>query len=125
MLAFTGSEKAAEDVGFDYAANVLGRFFGTLMSGLLYRWDGLLFALAGSVLMLEVCWPEKGRSDRRLIRPSKSCPRLRNRTPDSFPRPDGGRSQSKQTVFSCPLAGPPARPASAKQNQTPCFSSKV
>ncbi len=56
VLAYAGSEKAAEDVGFYYAANALGRFFGTLMSGLLYQWGGLLLALAGSALMLSVCW---------------------------------------------------------------------
>jgi MFS family permease len=44
VLAYAGSEKAAEDVGFYYAANALGRFFGTLLSGLLYQWGGLLFA---------------------------------------------------------------------------------
>ncbi len=56
ILAYAGSEKAAEDVGFYYAANALGRFFGTLMSGLLYQWGGLLYALVGSALMLQVCW---------------------------------------------------------------------
>ena len=56
VLAYAGSEKAAEDVGFYYAANALGRFLGTLMSGLLYQWGGLLYALAGSALMLTACW---------------------------------------------------------------------
>ncbi len=56
VLAYAGSEKAAEDVGFYYAANALGRFFGTLMSGLLYQWGGLLYALIGSAAMLVVCW---------------------------------------------------------------------
>ena len=56
VLAYAGSEKAAEDVGFYYAANALGRFFGTLMSGLLYQWGGLLYALLGSAAMLLVCW---------------------------------------------------------------------
>jgi predicted MFS family arabinose efflux permease len=56
VLAYAGSEKAAEDVGFYYAANALGRFFGTLLSGLLYQWGGLLYALIGSALMLMVCW---------------------------------------------------------------------
>ena len=56
VLAYAGSEKAAEDVGFYYAANALGRFFGTLLSGLLYQWGGLLWALIGSALMLVVCW---------------------------------------------------------------------
>ena len=56
VLAYAGSEKAAEDVGFYYAANALGRFLGTLMSGLLYQWGGLLYALTGSALMLITCW---------------------------------------------------------------------
>ena len=56
VLAYAGSEKAAEDVGFYYAANALGRFFGTLMSGLLYQWGGLGWTLAGSALMLATCW---------------------------------------------------------------------
>ena len=56
VLAYAGSEKAAEDVGFYYAANALGRFGGTLLSGLLYQWGGLLYALIGSALMLVVCW---------------------------------------------------------------------
>ena len=56
VLAYAGSEKAAEDVGFYYAANALGRFLGTLLSGLLYQWGGLLYALIGSALMLITCW---------------------------------------------------------------------
>jgi predicted MFS family arabinose efflux permease len=56
ILAYAGSEKAAEDVGFYYAANALGRFVGTLLSGLLYQWGGLMLALAGSALMLTLCW---------------------------------------------------------------------
>ena len=56
VLAYAGSEKAAEDVGFYYAANALGRFMGTLMSGVLYQWGGLLYALLGSAALLVVCW---------------------------------------------------------------------
>ena len=56
ILAYAGSEKAAEDVGFYYAANALGRFVGTLLSGLLYQWGGLLYSLIGSAVMLTLCW---------------------------------------------------------------------
>ena len=56
VLAYAGSEKAAEDVGFYYAANAMGRFFGTLMSGLLYQWGGLGWSLAGSAALLATCW---------------------------------------------------------------------
>jgi predicted MFS family arabinose efflux permease len=56
ILAYAGSEKAAEDVGFYYAANALGRFIGTLLSGVLYQWGGLTWSLAGSAVMLALCW---------------------------------------------------------------------
>jgi predicted MFS family arabinose efflux permease len=56
VLAYAGSEKAAEDVGFYYAANAAGRFAGTLLSGLLYAWAGLTACLVGSALMLVICW---------------------------------------------------------------------
>ena len=56
ILAFAGSEKAAEDVGFYYAANAMGRFAGTLLSGLLYGWGGLGACLWGSAAMLAGCW---------------------------------------------------------------------
>jgi hypothetical protein len=56
VLAYAGSEKAAEDVGFYYAANALGRFIGTLLSGLLYQAGGLAWSLAGSAAMLVACW---------------------------------------------------------------------
>jgi MFS family permease len=56
VLAYAGSEKAAEDVGFYYAANAMGRFFGTLMSGLLYQWGGLAWSLTGSAALLLSCW---------------------------------------------------------------------
>jgi predicted MFS family arabinose efflux permease len=56
ILAYAGSEKAAEDVGFYYAANALGRFGGTLFSGLLYQWGGITACLAGSAAMLTACF---------------------------------------------------------------------
>ncbi|MCU0883630.1 MAG: organoarsenical effux MFS transporter ArsJ [Beijerinckiaceae bacterium] len=56
ILAYAGSEKAAEDVGFYYAANAAGRFAGTLLSGLLFQWGGISACLIGSGLMLATCW---------------------------------------------------------------------
>ncbi len=56
ILAFAGSEKAAEDVGFYYAANAAGRLMGTLLSGLLYQAGGMTGCLIGSAVMLAVCW---------------------------------------------------------------------
>lgn len=56
ILAYAGSETAAEDVGFYYAANAAGRFAGTLLSGLLYQWGGLAACLWGAFAMLLACW---------------------------------------------------------------------
>ncbi|WP_270933689.1 organoarsenical effux MFS transporter ArsJ [Falsiroseomonas oryzae] len=56
ILAYAGSEKAAEDVGFYYAANAAGRFGGILASGLLYGLGGLAACLLGSAVMLAACW---------------------------------------------------------------------
>ena len=56
VLAYAGSEKAAEDVGFYYAANALGRFGGTLLSGLLYGAGGIVACLLGAAAMLALCW---------------------------------------------------------------------
>ena len=55
ILAYAGSKKAAEDVGFYYAANAAGRLAGTLLSGLLYQAGGLFACLAGSGVMLLAC----------------------------------------------------------------------
>ena len=56
ILAYAGSEKAAEDVGFYYAANAGGRLMGTLLSGLLYQLGGMTGCLVGSAVMLALCW---------------------------------------------------------------------
>ena len=56
ILAYAGSEKAAEDVGFYYAANASGRLMGTLLSGLLYQFGGMVGCLFGSAIMLVLCW---------------------------------------------------------------------
>ena len=56
ILAYAGSKKAAEDVGFYYAANATGRLMGILLSGLLYQVGGMLACLLGSSIMLTCCW---------------------------------------------------------------------
>ena len=56
ILAYAGSEKAAEDVGFYYAANAAGRLLGILLSGTLYQFGGLQACLAGSAAMLAASW---------------------------------------------------------------------
>ena len=56
ILAYAGSEKAAEDVGFYYAANATGRLAGILLSGALYQIGGIAGCLIGSGVMLGICW---------------------------------------------------------------------
>ena len=55
ILAYAGSEKAAEDVGFYYAANAGGRLLGIVLSGLLAQHGGLVACLWGSAAMLLGC----------------------------------------------------------------------
>ena len=56
ILAYAGSEKAAEDVGFYYAANATGRLVGIMLSGVLYQAGGMPACLLGSAAMLAACW---------------------------------------------------------------------
>lgn len=56
ILAYAGSEKAAEDVGFYYAANAAGRLLGITLSGVLYQHGGIVGCLAGSAVMLLTCF---------------------------------------------------------------------
>jgi len=55
ILAYSGSKKAAEDVGFYYAANAAGRLIGILLSGALAQYGGLPACLWGSAAMLCTC----------------------------------------------------------------------
>jgi predicted MFS family arabinose efflux permease len=55
ILAYAGSKKAAEDVGFYYAANAAGRLIGILLSGSLAQYGGLPACLWGSAAMLGIC----------------------------------------------------------------------
>jgi MFS family permease len=56
ILAYAGSEKAAEDVGFYYAANAAGRLMGIILSGILTQIGGMQACLWGSAVMLAVCF---------------------------------------------------------------------
>lgn len=55
ILAYAGSEKAAEDVGFYYAANAAGRLVGIMLSGALTQIGGMQACLWGSAVMLSLC----------------------------------------------------------------------
>ena len=60
ILAYAENDRAAMNVGFYYMANAGGRLAGTILSGLLYQWQGLeaclwasvAFVLAAAVLSL-------------------------------------------------------------------------
>lgn len=54
ILAYSDADKVALDVGFYYMANAAGRLAGTLLSGLLYQWGGLVACLAASALLVAV-----------------------------------------------------------------------
>jgi predicted MFS family arabinose efflux permease len=54
IVAFSGADKVALSVGFYYTANAIGRFVGTLLSGLVYQMAGLGACLWVSAAMLLV-----------------------------------------------------------------------
>jgi hypothetical protein len=70
ILAYTDSDKVAMNVGFYYMANAGGRLMGTVLSGLLYQWYGLVgclwaavaFVLAAGLLSLALPTHGVGRT---------------------------------------------------------------
>lgn len=56
ILAFTNDNRVTLDVGFYYTANALGRFLGTLLSGLTYQFGGIVFCLLTASVMLSASW---------------------------------------------------------------------
>ncbi len=56
VLAYADDDEVAMDVGFYYAANAVGRFVGTLASGLLFVLGDLTAALIGSAVAVGATW---------------------------------------------------------------------
>jgi len=56
VLAYADDDEVAMDVGFYYAANAVGRFVGTLASGLLFVVGDLTAALIGSAVVVGATW---------------------------------------------------------------------
>ena len=52
ILAYADNDKVAMNVGFYYMANAIGRLAGTILSGLIYQWQGLTACLWVSALFL-------------------------------------------------------------------------
>ena len=74
ILAYAGSEKAAEDVGFYYAANAGGRLAGILLSGALYQVGGMAACLFGSAVMLGILLAHRIHAAHRAeCPPSNDC----------------------------------------------------
>jgi MFS family permease len=71
ILAYADNDRAAMNVGFYYMANAGGRLAGTVLSGLLYQWNGLVGCLWASVAcvlaaaVLSVLLPGKTPSSTR------------------------------------------------------------
>jgi predicted MFS family arabinose efflux permease len=72
ILAYADKDKVAMNVGFYYMANAGGRLAGTVLSGLLYEWAGLVACLWASVAfvlaagLLSLSLPAEGqRAPRR------------------------------------------------------------
>ena len=98
ILAYAGSEKAAEDVGFYYAANAAGRLMGILLSGILTQTGGMPACLWGSAVMLAICLaltvaaagdPAGRPRDRLTPARGDRCHQRRN-----FPAPGSARSSA-------------------------------
>ena len=52
ILHYADGDKVAMNVGFYYMANAFGRLMGTLLSGLLYQWQGLEACLWASAILV-------------------------------------------------------------------------
>ena len=52
ILSYAEKDKVAMNVGFYYMANAGGRLVGTVLSGLLYQWEGLVACLWASAIFV-------------------------------------------------------------------------
>lgn len=68
ILAYTDHDKVALNVGFYYMANASGRLLGTVLSGLIFQYYGLVGCLAGSAIFLIIT---SGLSYRLPVHPSQ------------------------------------------------------
>lgn len=76
ILAYAEGDKVAMNVGFYYMANAFGRLLGTVLSGLLYQWQGLEACLWASVVfvllagLLSLLLPARERARRSIPSPA-------------------------------------------------------
>jgi MFS family permease len=71
ILAYTDSDRVAMNVGFYYMANAGGRLVGTVASGLIYQWYGLVGCLWTSVAFVLAAGLLS------LLLPTNTAPRMR------------------------------------------------
>lgn len=68
IVAYARQDGVSLDVGFYYMANAAGRLAGTVLSGLIYQWQGLAACLAASscfliiTLLVSLCLPHRDPS---------------------------------------------------------------
>jgi len=73
ILSYADNDKVAMNVGFYYMANACGRLAGTVLSGLIYEWQGLTACLWTSAAFIVVAGalslllPSKARSNRQPV----------------------------------------------------------
>lgn len=76
ILAYADGDRVAMNVGFYYMANAFGRLLGTVLSGLLYQWQGLEACLWASVVfvllagLLSLLLPARSRAPRSMMSPA-------------------------------------------------------
>ena len=56
VLAYSEREAVSLNVGFYYMANAAGRLLGTLLSGAVFLWGGLVACLWVSTLLVALAW---------------------------------------------------------------------
>lgn len=56
VLAYSKAQHVSMDVGFYYMANAGGRLAGTVLSGLMYQWGGLIACLGVSTAFVLAAW---------------------------------------------------------------------
>jgi hypothetical protein len=106
ILAYAGSEKAAEDVGFYYAANACGRLAGTLLSGLFYQAGGIVASASAArrrccVAMLGRHIPATGAPGRVPASRKRGLSPIERHLPCAGARRDG-RSCASLTILRPP-----------------------
>ena len=96
ILAYTDSDKVAMNVGFYYMANACGRLAGTVLSGLLYQYFGLIGCLCRRRTADD--GRQLGSAGRRVAQPSERAGIVRPAAQPMGRRADGAGTGPQQPV---------------------------